>query len=149
MNKRLTGRDVWLAGPPEDAPALGTDDAEPDTDADAAPDEDADTAPDEDTEPDAAAELDEGEALTAADELVVPTLALLLPCTALPIVPRFVQSEEDGAGCAGGVTGSPWWNVDVPYTPIGYVRVSTLRQKSGEGLTSPVSALQFSKTPAS
>ena len=25
-----------------------------------------------------------------------------------------------GAGWAEGVTGSPWKNVDVPYTPIGY-----------------------------
>jgi len=29
------------------------------------------------------------------------------------------HSEDEGIGCADGVKGSPWWNVDVPYTPMG------------------------------
>ena len=31
-----------------------------------------------------------------------------------PIVDSVVHSEDGGAGCAGGVTGSPWWNVEPP-----------------------------------
>jgi hypothetical protein len=32
----------------------------------------------------------------------------------LPIVESVVQREDDGAGCAAGVLGSPWWNVELP-----------------------------------
>ena len=31
-----------------------------------------------------------------------------------------VHEEVAPGACAGGVAGSPWLNVDVPYTPIGY-----------------------------
>ena len=37
----------------------------------------------------------------------------------LEIVERVEQEEDEGRGCAGGVFGSPWWNVEPPYTPIG------------------------------
>lgn len=121
----LTGRDVWLTDGDDDAPALGADDAEPLVVPDAAPEDPEEAALD------AAEELDGAEELTIADELL-GALVLLLPCTALPIVPSCVQSEDDGAGCAGGVTGSPWWNVEVPYTPIGWCiyrqRVMTERE---------------------
>lgn len=36
-----------------------------------------------------------------------------------PMVLNVVHIEDGGAGCAGGVLGSPWWNVEVPYTPMG------------------------------
>ena len=58
----------------------------------------------------------EAERLTGADVLAALEVAL---AAKLPMVLRDVQSEDDGAGCAGGVTGSPWKNVDVPYTPMG------------------------------
>ena len=38
----------------------------------------------------------------------------------LPMVDNVVHIDDGGAGCAAGVDGSPWWNVDVPYTPMGY-----------------------------
>ena len=31
-----------------------------------------------------------------------------------------VHEDVAPGACAGGVAGSPWLNVDVPYTPIGY-----------------------------
>jgi hypothetical protein len=32
----------------------------------------------------------------------------------LLIVENDVQDDEEGAGCGGGVAGSPWWKVDSP-----------------------------------
>lgn len=56
----------------------------------------------------------EGDGLTVvADGLGV---VLTLP---FPMLATVVHIEEEGAGCAGGVTGSPWWKVEVPYTPMG------------------------------
>lgn len=66
---------------------------------------------------DAGREAAEEEGLTAA---VLDALADVDVLSArLPIVLSVVQSEDDGTGCASGVTGCPWKNVDVPYTPIG------------------------------
>jgi hypothetical protein len=43
-------------------------------------------------------------------------LMMLVPemSNPLPMDDRVVQSDDDGAGCADGVTGWPWKNVDVP-----------------------------------
>lgn len=32
-----------------------------------------------------------------------------------------VHIDDEGAACASGVLASPWWNVEVPYTPIGCI----------------------------
>ena len=37
-----------------------------------------------------------------------------------PMVDVVVHEDVAPGACAGGVAGSPWLNVDVPYTPIGY-----------------------------
>jgi hypothetical protein len=37
-----------------------------------------------------------------------------------PMVDVVVHDDVAPAGCAGGVAGSPWLNVEPPYTPIGY-----------------------------
>lgn len=37
-----------------------------------------------------------------------------------PMVLKVVHMLDGAGGCADGVLGSPWWKVDVPYTPIGY-----------------------------
>lgn len=42
-----------------------------------------------------------------------------------PMALNVVHIDDDGAACASGVLASPWWNVDVPYTPIGYVTQET------------------------
>lgn len=42
------------------------------------------------------------------------TLARLFPMDDV-----VVHEDVAGAGCGGGVAGSPWWNVEPPYTPIG------------------------------
>ena len=39
-----------------------------------------------------------------------------------PMVDVVVHEDVAGAGCGGGVAGSPWKNVEVPYTPIGCER---------------------------
>ena len=44
-------------------------------------------------------------------EVAVPVPEAARP---LPIVLVGVQDEVGGAGCAAGVEGSPWWNVEVP-----------------------------------
>jgi len=31
-----------------------------------------------------------------------------------PMEVNVVQDDDEGTGCADGVTGSPWWNVEVP-----------------------------------
>ena len=54
------------------------------------------------------------------------------------MVLREVQRDEEGAGWAGGVTGSPWKNVDVPYTPMGW------KKRSGEIVGKDGSAYQTS-----
>jgi len=36
-----------------------------------------------------------------------------------PMEDVVVHEDVAGAGCAAGVAGSPWKNVEVPYTPIG------------------------------
>lgn len=53
-------------------------------------------------------------------EILLVMLAELVGEATLPIVFTAVHKEEDGAGCAAGVAASPWKNVEVPYTPIGY-----------------------------
>lgn len=32
----------------------------------------------------------------------------------LPMVLVVIQDDEEGAGCADGVAGSPWWKVEAP-----------------------------------
>jgi hypothetical protein len=77
------------------------------------------------------AELDPEEGvLTEVGPLDAEVLAF---AARLPIVLRDVHIEDGGAGCAEGVDGSPWKNVEVPYTPMG----------------SPVSPRQSSNTSAS
>ena len=56
----------------------------------------------------------------------------VLTANPLPIELTVVHWLVAGAGWAAGVTGSPWWKVEAPYTPIG----------------SPESPRQRSKTPA-
>lgn len=63
-----------------------------------------------------------GEVAEVLDAAVVPPPPVVSVATPLPTDAMRIQSEEEGAGCAGGVTGSPWWNVEVPYTPIGCPR---------------------------
>jgi len=48
-----------------------------------------------------------------------------------PMLVKKEHCEDGGAGWAGGVTGWPWKNLELPYTPIG----------------SPLSPLQLSNTP--
>ena len=81
---------------------------------DAEPEPDADADAEGVVETDAFMELErEGELLTLlADD--APE-AIKLP----PMVDTGVHIDEAGAGCAGGVTGSPWWKVEAPYTPMG------------------------------
>ena len=55
----------------------------------------------------------EGGALTDVDEAVVTAEEDVLTAK-LPMLDTGVHWEVAGAGCASGVTGSPWWNVDVP-----------------------------------
>ena len=52
---------------------------------------------------------------------LAPEVVVVVDADARPFASDFVGTQEDvaGAGCAGGVTGWPWWNVEVPYTPIG------------------------------
>ena len=57
----------------------------------------------------------------------------VLTANPLPIELTVVHWLVAGAGWAAGVTGSPWWKVEAPYTPIG----------------SSSSASQLSKTPES
>ena len=67
-----------------------------------------------------------------------------------------VHIEVAGAGCADGVTGSPWKNVDVPYTPIGYPNTPTNFSQTlhGETIraraahTSPESPMHWSNDPS-
>ena len=52
-----------------------------------------------------------------ARPLPLPVLvgdALLETTRPFPIEVTGLQDDVAGAGCASGVTGSPWWNVDVP-----------------------------------
>lgn len=114
------GLDVGVSDPGNDAPDAGAEGALVGALADEGDD---DAAADEDGGAEEEEVLD-GDAL--APELVAPAARL-------PIVLNGVHCEDGGAGCAGGVLGSPWWNVEVPYTPMG----------------SPVSPLQSSNTPAS
>lgn len=69
-----------------------------------------------------------------------------------PIEDTVVHSDEEGAACAGGVAGSPWWNVEVPYTPMGCDHrnhVGIERQDWTGARTSPVSPWHLSNVPAS
>ena len=66
-----------------------------------------------------------------------------------PIVVRGVHIDEAGAGWAGGVTGSPWWKVEVPYTPIGYRNVAgelTEANKHEAAVTGQVKNVEQSAT---
>lgn len=64
-------------------------------------------------------------ALLVAADVVVDAGVLLVeeftPDTArlFPMDDVVLHEDVAGAGCAGGVAGSPWWNVEPPYTPIG------------------------------
>lgn len=107
-------------------------------DPDAPPEEDDREAlePDEEAElPDEEAELPDGAVTEAAvvEETAIVEEAAVVSETEdmmivvegedttrpLPMVESLVHMEEEGIGWAAGVTGSPWWNVEVPYTPIG------------------------------
>ena len=58
--------------------------------------------------------------LPVVDAFVPVAVAVLVPepvpeaARPFPIVLVVVQDEVGGAGCAAGVEGSPWWNVEVP-----------------------------------
>ena len=54
----------------------------------------------------------EEEALTEVDAADVMGDEVLT--ARLPIVERVVQEEDEGMGCADGVEGWPWKNVEVP-----------------------------------
>jgi hypothetical protein len=68
---------------------------------------------------------DGDELAVVADGLTVADGLGVVPVFPFPTLATVVHMEEEGAGCAGGVTGSPWWKVEVPYTPIGYGRKCT------------------------
>lgn len=70
-------------------------------------------AADADADADLEAEPEDGEALTAADVLEAVEAAEVLRAK-LPMVLSDVHIDEEGIGCAEGVLGSPWKNVDVP-----------------------------------
>lgn len=55
-----------------------------------------------------------GVGVTVAGELVADGLALELVTTSPPMVLTDLQEEDGGAGCGGGVAGSPWWKVEPP-----------------------------------
>ena len=52
------------------------------------------------------------------EDAEIDPLEALAARTWFPIDDTVEQSDDDGAGCAGGVSGSPCLNVDPPYTPI-------------------------------
>jgi len=47
-------------------------------------------------------------------EVFTPETARLFPMDDVVL-----HEDVAGAACGGGVAGSPWWNVEPPYTPIG------------------------------
>lgn len=55
-----------------------------------------------------------GVGVTVAGELVADGLALELVATSPPMVLTDLQEDDGGAGCGGGVAGSPWWKVELP-----------------------------------
>ena len=59
------------------------------------------------------AESGSEEELTGADDVGADDDADELNAR-LPMVDRVVHAEDGGAGWGGGVTGSPWWNVEPP-----------------------------------
>lgn len=64
-----------------------------------------------------------------------------------PILDSVVHIEEEGAGCADGVIGSPCWKVDEPYTPIGYDRYMRNEQSAQSvGHTPPQNRLGIVQT---
>lgn len=73
-------------------------------------------------------------------------------CIPFPIVLTVEHCDLAGAGCAEGVDAWPWWNVDVPYTPIGYRSRCkggrNARSKNRKRPTSPESPRHESKEPA-
>lgn len=100
--------------------------------------------------------LVDGEVAEVFDPAVVPPPPVVSVATPLPTDAMCTQSEEAGAGWAGGVTGSPWWNVEVPYTPIGCpctkeeISNRIFQPRSNRSLrTCPESPEQCSKTPES
>ena len=61
------------------------------------------------------------------EEIVVVVVAGTpgaVACMPSPTVFALTHWDLAGAGCAAGVDGWPWWNVDVPYTPIGCAHAS-------------------------
>lgn len=68
-------------------------------------------------------------ALVAAVDPEVGTVAIVLAkpveAGAFPIVLTVVHELLEGAGWAVGVAGSPWWNVELPYMPIGWAESLT------------------------
>ena len=99
------------------------------------------------------------------EEIVVVVVAGTpgaVACMPSPTVFALTHWDLAGAGCAAGVDGWPWWNVDVPYTPIGCAHASQksrwasgrVSQGSSRGelssgrRTSPESPRHESKEPA-
>lgn len=88
--------------------------AEEPAEGDPGPEPDADPEPEADDAPDEGAAEEEGTLTVddAPDALDEPDAED--DTARLPMVDTVVHSDEAGAGCADGVTGSPWWNVEVP-----------------------------------
>lgn len=79
-------------------------------------DADGDADPDEvdDTRLGEPEEIDEVLTVVVAVVLAAVEVTELDAATPFAIVENVVHCEELGAGCAGGVDGSPWWNVEEP-----------------------------------
>ena len=85
-------------------------------------------------------------------------LAVLDRANPFDIDVTVVHIEVAGAGCADGVTGSPWKNVDVPYTPIGcpsafpnmskVLTLCTNMMRAQAARTSPESPMHWSNDPS-
>ena len=70
------------------------------------------------------------------EEIVVVVVAGTpgaVACMPSPTVFALTHWDLAGAGCAAGVDGWPWWNVDVPYTPIGCAHASQSRDARAAG----------------
>lgn len=85
------------------------------TEADAPEPADPDEGdPEAEPDPERDAELDEEEAEEGALTVVDAPDDEVALAARLPMLDTGVQSEDGGAGCASGVEGSPWWNVEDP-----------------------------------
>jgi len=57
--------------------------------------------------------------VVVAVELAALVLVVDVSPNPFAIVLNVLQDEDEGMGCAAGVAGWPWKNVEPPYTPIG------------------------------